>query len=156
MRLNIECIRDVLLTSEEETNLNNEVLNIDELVTMQRIKKYDEDDIIYKIKKNKRKNKIINKNKLVTIQKQKKYDEDDIIYTIKKLKEANYIEADVLIHSEGSMAMIRHLTYEGHLFLANIRDDGIWKKTKKEASKISSSVSINILSNIAIKLSSLY
>jgi len=123
MRLNIECIRDVLLTSEEETNLNNEVLNIDELVTMPRLKKYDE---------------------------------DDIIYTIKKLKEANYIEADVLIHSEGSMAMIRHLTYEGHLFLANIRDDGIWKKTKKEASKISSSVSINILSNIAIKLSSLY
>src|SRR5699024_7165047 len=113
MRLNIECIRDVLLTSEEETNLNNEDLNIDELVTMPRLKKYDE---------------------------------DAIIYTIKKIKEANYIEADVLIHSEGSMAMIRHLTYEGHLFLANIRDDGIWKKTKKEASKISSSVSINILS----------
>src|SRR5699024_2586177 len=123
MRLNIECIRDVLLTSEEETNLNNEVLNIDKLITMPRLKKYDEYSIIYKIK---------------------------------KLKEENYIEADVLIHSEGSMAIIRHLTYECHLFLANIRDDGIWKKTKKEASKISSSVSINILSNIAIKLSSLY
>lgn len=123
MRLNIECIRDVLLTSEEKTNLNNEVINIDVLVTMPRLKNYNE---------------------------------EDIIYTIKKLKEANYIEADILIHSDGNRAMIRHLTYEGHLFLDNIRDDGIWKKAKKEASKISSSVSINILSNIAIKLSSLY
>lgn len=119
MKLNIECVRDVMLTSEEETDLSNEALNIDSLVTMPRLKNYRE---------------------------------DDIVYTIKKLKEANYIEAGVMIHSEGHFARIKHLTYEGHLFLDNVRDDRIWKKAKKEASKISSSVSINILSNIAIKL----
>jgi len=119
MKLNIECIRDVLLTSEEETDLSNEVLNIDTLTVMPRLNCYKE---------------------------------DDIVYTIKKLKEARYIEADVKIYPEGHFAMIKHLTYEGHMFLDNIRDDGIWKKAKEKASKISSSVSINIISNIAMKL----
>lgn len=82
----------------------------------------------------------------------KNFKEEDIVYTIKKLKEANYIEADVMIHPDGHFAMVKHLTYEGHIFLDNIRDDGIWKKAKEKASKISSSVSINILSNIAMKL----
>lgn len=117
MKLNIECVRDMLLTSEEETDLSNEVLNLDVLTTMPRLKNYKE---------------------------------DDIVYTIKKLKEANYIEADVKIYPEGYFAMIKHLTYEGHLFLDNIRDDGIWKKSKEKASKMSNSVSINILSNIAM------
>src|SRR5699024_4384362 len=119
MKLNIECIRDVLLTSEEETDLSNEVLNIDTLTVMPRLNCYKE---------------------------------DDIVYTIKKLKEARYIEADVKLYPEGHIAMIKHLTDEGHMYLDNIRDDGIWKKAKEKASKISSSVSINIISNIAMKL----
>ncbi len=118
MKLEHECVRDVLLTSEEETGLND-ILQNEDIYEAPRLKKYEE---------------------------------EDIIYTIKKLIEANYIHADVMMHSEGNMAMMKNLTYEGHLFLDNIKDDGIWNKAKEQAKKISSGVSISVISGIALSI----
>lgn len=115
MKLSHECIRDVLITSEEETGLNN----------------------------------ILQNEKLYEAPRLKKYEKEDIIYTIKKLMEAGYVHADVMIHIDGSMAMLGNLTHEGHLFIDNIKDEGIWNKTKKQIKKTSSSTSINVISRVA-------
>ncbi|EJA0843158.1 DUF2513 domain-containing protein, partial [Listeria monocytogenes] len=40
------------------------------------------------------------------------------------------------------------ITWSGHQFLDNIRDDEVWKKTKKTVSKFSS-VSVSLLSTIS-------
>lgn len=118
MKLKHECVRDVLLTSEEETGLND-ILQNEDIYEAPRLKKYEE---------------------------------EDVIYTIKKLKEVNYINAKVLVHADGNMASMKNLTYEGHLFLDNIRDESIWNKAKEQAKKISSGVSISVISGIALSI----
>ena len=75
-----------------------------------------------------------------------KYSSDDIKYTILKLNEAGYItcsKSDLV----GNI-YIKSITYQGHLFLDNIRDNNVWKKTKSIASKFSST-SLTIISSIA-------
>ena len=54
------------------------------------------------------------------------YSQEDIDYSIKKLTEAHFIETDVSEFSDESYTYILDITYEGHQFLANIRDNTIW------------------------------
>lgn len=54
------------------------------------------------------------------------YSQEDIDYSIKKLTEAHFIETDVSELSDESYTYILDITYEGHQFLANIRDNTIW------------------------------
>lgn len=77
------------------------------------------------------------------------YDRNQIAYTVMKLKEAKYITGDVR-WGNNLPAIISpgNLTYEGHKFLDNIRDDGVWKNTKNILSKFSS-VSLTLVSNVA-------
>lgn len=119
MKLNHDCIRDLLLYLEENLNLGS-FLNISS--------EFNEDEL-------------------------SSYSADDLIYTAQKLLEANYINAEVM-HFMGTnipSVRIRSITYQGHQFLDNIRDDGVWKETKKIASKVSSA-SIKILSDIAAQV----
>ncbi|MED4904087.1 DUF2513 domain-containing protein [Parageobacillus thermoglucosidasius] len=114
MKLNQDCVRNLLLTIEEELSIN-EPLDAVRLQQKPRLQQYSL---------------------------------DDIVYTISKLKEAGFINADVLVTLDGTDAIVSSLTYNGHLFLDNIRDDGVWKLTKQAASKLSS-VSLNILAELA-------
>jgi Hypothetical protein (DUF2513). len=114
LKLNRECVRDILLVLEEF--------------------KYDE---------------ILNTTDLKENERLSKYDFFEAVYAIEKLKEAGYINGKVL-YADNTVydVSVKSITWDGHQFLDNIRDDGIWKVTKNIASKFSS-VSISMLSNIA-------
>jgi len=78
-----------------------------------------------------------------------KYGKDDVFYTILKLKEANFINCSIQHTSnEIYMIIVSSITYEGHLFLDNVRDHKVWKKTKEITSKVSSA-SLSTVSTIA-------
>lgn len=82
----------------------------------------------------------------------KNYSLDELIYTAKKLKEAGYINATISECIDGSCDIyIYSLTWNGHKFLDNIRDDGVWKTTKGIVSKFSS-VSLGIIENVATQV----
>ncbi|EAG0857908.1 DUF2513 domain-containing protein [Listeria monocytogenes] len=55
---------------------------------------------------------------------------------------------DRIINSEINALFVSKITWSGHQFLDNIRDDEVWKRTKKTVSKFSS-VSVSLLSTIA-------
>jgi len=78
-----------------------------------------------------------------------KFSKEDITYSIFKLDEAKFTNTtltwnsgEIVYFSTGS------LTWEGHKFLDNIRDNGVWKDTKGVLSKFSST-SISIVSDVA-------
>lgn len=78
-----------------------------------------------------------------------KYEFYEVVYAGEKLIEANYIKGKIT-HADNDVynVMFQALTWEGHQFLDNIRDDGVWKKTKSITSKFTS-VSVSMLSSIA-------
>ncbi len=80
-----------------------------------------------------------------------KYDIDDIIYTIKMLNDAGYINAKYCGYDNKPIYSISSLTWDGHQFLDNIRDNDIWKETKSKVSKITS-VSLPIIQQVAAQL----
>lgn len=114
MKLDRECVRNLLLTIEDARF--NTTLNLDELSK---------------------------------IDKMAQFTSEQIIYTIEKLIEANFIVGKVTYAGdEPYFVMVNSLTWSGHQFLDNIRDDGVWTKTKKITSQFSS-VSISMLSSVA-------
>ena len=78
------------------------------------------------------------------------YSHEEILYAADKLLEAEYLKGNYRNYIDGSEPSINitSLTWSGHQFLDNIRDDGVWKDTKKILSKFSS-VSLNFVSGIA-------
>lgn len=115
MKLNQDCVRDLLLYLEENLTYEN-TININSL------------DL-------------------------KDYPSLDLIYTADKLNEADFIDCirSKFISEEGPIIIVKSITYNGHQFLDNIRDDGVWKETKKIASKVSTT-SLDIISNIAAQV----
>lgn len=81
------------------------------------------------------------------------YSIDDIRYTTLKLIEAGYIDAKTRKFLDTQIPEIRicSITYQGHLFLDNIRDDKVYSKTKSILSTLKS-VSIEVFSETASKV----
>ncbi|WP_421927778.1 DUF2513 domain-containing protein [Lysinibacillus capsici] len=78
------------------------------------------------------------------------YSEETVIYTIQKLLEANFIKANILYAGDEVYAVsVDALTWEGHNFLDNVRDPGIWEKVKSRSSKLTS-VSLPILADLGV------
>ena len=76
-------------------------------------------------------------------------DRNSIAYTVSKLKEANFITGNVRwANNSPAWIVAGNLTYEGHKFLDNIRDDKVWKDTKTILSTFSS-VSLSFVSSVA-------
>ena len=67
------------------------------------------------------------------------YTKDDVSYSCIKLKEAGYIEATIT-HSDTAQIVLRisDITFSGHQFLANIRENKIWNGTKAICEQIGS------------------
>lgn len=76
------------------------------------------------------------------------YSNDDVVYTIKMLKDTGYINAQFHGYDNQYIYCISSLTWKGHQFLDNIRDNGVWQKTKSILSKFTS-VSLEITSQVA-------
>ncbi|GGJ86306.1 hypothetical protein GCM10007063_06020 [Lentibacillus kapialis] len=78
------------------------------------------------------------------------YGHDVSVYAILKLIEIGYLNgnhknADNELH----FLSVSSLTWQGHEFLDNIRDNIVWSKTKDASKKLSGNVSITMLSRIA-------
>lgn len=79
----------------------------------------------------------------------KNFSKDEINYTIRKLEEANYLKINCIMMT-GDI-IIECLTFEGHKFLDNIRDEKVWSTTKSIVSKFSS-VSLGIIENVSAQV----
>lgn len=114
MKLNQDCIRDLLLYLEENLTLNDH-LSVENISL-------------------------------------KNYSRDELLYTADKLYEAGYINCMRKIYDTTDLIiLISSITYEGHQFLDNIRDDKVFAKTKAILSKFKS-VSIEVISETASKV----
>ncbi|MDE1548511.1 DUF2513 domain-containing protein [Jeotgalibaca caeni] len=70
-------------------------------------------------------------------------------YTANKLFEAGYINGNFDTYYDNSIYLaINSITWDGHIYLDNIRDPRIWDKTKKAASKVVG-VSLPLLGELA-------
>lgn len=78
------------------------------------------------------------------------YSRDDISYSCEKLYEAEFIDAVCKNYMRGQCPIIKikSITYSGHQFLDDIRNDNNWGKVKEIASSVGST-SINAISQIA-------
>ena len=77
------------------------------------------------------------------------YTSEEILYTISLLSEAGYIKAvSVADLCTTPTYFVESILMPGHDLLDNIRDDNVWRKTKKIASKFASA-SLNVLSSVA-------
>lgn len=114
MKLNQDCVRDLLLYLEENLTLNDH-LSVENISL-------------------------------------KNYSRDELLYTADKLYEAGYINCMRKIYDTTDLIiLISSITYEGHQFLDNIRDDKVFAKTKSILSKFKS-VSIAVISETASKV----
>lgn len=74
------------------------------------------------------------------------YTSEEITYTVKKLYEAGYLNCTLI---KANMTIpIKEITWNGHCFLDNIRDDNVWNHTKQKISKLAS-ISLPIISQVA-------
>lgn len=105
-------------------------------------------DLLLAVEKHTNLNKHLDHYEILVLPELKNYDDDTIIYTAQKLNEAGFINGNFDFYYDGKVHIaISSLTYDGHTFLDTIRDDVVWKETKKAASKFSS-VSLSILLDI--------
>lgn len=114
MKLNQDCIRDLLLYLEENLKLND-YLSISNISL-------------------------------------KNYSSEELLYTADKLYEAGYLKCSRKVYDNTDlMIFVSSITYSGHQFLDNIRDDKVFAKTKSILSGFKS-VSIEIISETASKV----
>lgn len=90
-------------------------------------------------------------NELINAPELSDYTENDVIYTVQALNSANFINTTSLRTFDGIDYMINSITWQGHQFLDTIRDEKVWRDTKKIA-KPFASASLDILSKIATEV----
>ncbi len=81
------------------------------------------------------------------------YDISTLKYSVLKMEEANLLNA-IIPKADGSLILefiIIDITYQGHEFLENIKEDKNWRKIKDIAKKVGAS-SINVMTQIAVSV----
>lgn len=129
MKLNHDCIRDVMIYIEDNCI-------------------YEDDD---------RGNRSIHSRVFYEITHDEKlssrYTEDEIRYVVAQLYFEDMVIARMTPETLNFMRFeVDCLSFKGHEFLDNIKDDTIWKKTKKFIGERLSSTSFTIIANVASKL----
>lgn len=81
------------------------------------------------------------------------YNSDILIYYLERMEEAKFVilEGD---KDEGGTIHLKYpiITYKGHEYLANLRNDTIRNKIKEKVNKIGGSVSINLITKIVSEI----
>jgi hypothetical protein len=115
MKLNPDCIRDILLYCEENSFFGNSVV-------------FQNEDFTYK-------NNV--------------YSHAELLYHLRQCDMNNYfLEGS---YSQSGKYILTDITPKAHEFLANIRSDSVWGKTKTVAKEIGA-FSLNSLADIASKI----
>ena len=117
MKLNINCIRDILLTVEKNCDFETPW-------------EYQEDSSDSEFLSN--------------------YSHEEIVYHISQAEKSDLIDG-VDYFECGSDIYISDLTPKGHEFLANIRNDTVWKKVLSKASGASLPIIIEVAKEAAKK-----
>ena len=122
MKLNSDCMRDVMLkieqmqtiTVDEENNVTFDTLWIDDL---------------YKALS--------------------RHDKRDIFYALHNLDQAGYVSTNLINGDDAALGyVVSYITYEGHNFLDKIRDPKAWKYIKTAGSAIGN-FSLSVINQIA-------
>lgn len=80
------------------------------------------------------------------------YSKDELTYTCLKLNEGNLLNILKMDSDNGtSVANISDITYEGHQFLENIRNQSTWETVKQKLSLLGSS-SVPVIMSVASQL----
>ncbi|MBS0977434.1 DUF2513 domain-containing protein [Levilactobacillus brevis] len=79
------------------------------------------------------------------------YDLDTFYYTFIELIDGGFVDGRKYQQMPDAYAFTK-ITYKGHEFLDNIRDDTNWKETKSTIASKMGSASLNIFSSVAAKL----
>lgn len=121
MKLNDECVRDLLLALEENLTLKDN-LGFEKLYF----------------------------NDIIAIERLKAYTSADIFYTLYTLNDAGYINAYILYGMKNAVrtCYVENITAQGHAFIKNISSNKIWKAVKATASKVGG-LSLSMLSEVA-------
>lgn len=130
MKMNYDCIRDVLLSLEE-------ILSVEE--TTYDLGEGEETYFAFSF---------TDVNRLVKLDRLKQYNKKDIFYSVAKLNEAGFIEAQPVNGDNMCGYLISDITYTGHEFLQSIKSDTVWDNVKKISKKVGS-ISFPIISSIA-------
>jgi hypothetical protein len=83
----------------------------------------------------------------------KGYEEQEVVYHIILLKEASLIEAATEQDNSGKLyAEPRRLTWQGHEFLDNARDDTNWQNAKKFVKDKGGSLTFEVIKGVLAQL----
>lgn len=116
MKLNPNCIRDILITVEENSDFSHQT-------------EYKKEKPFHHLSS---------------------YSHDEIIYHIRQCELSNLI-SDVHYYDGGKHTDILDLTPIGHEFLANIRNDCVWKEIISKGINISLPILMEIAKELAFK-----
>jgi hypothetical protein len=130
MKLNFDCIRDVLLALEESLTIEAEVYDLGE-----------GEETSYSFS-------FISIDQLLKHERLKEYSNMDIFYSVNKLSEIGYIEAECESGDNMSTYLISDIKYPGHEFLQSIKSETVWNDVKNVSKKVGS-LSFPIISSIA-------
>ena len=122
MKLNPDCVRDVLLMVESEQSMNaNGIVGQ------------------------------ISSDQLLKSALAEQYSSDDIVYSCKQLIDNGMLAGKEARMIRNVSYVINDISPAGHEFLENIRSNTTWKKTKEKASKVGS-FALTALSGIASRI----
>lgn len=76
-----------------------------------------------------------------------KYDDKTLLYHINLANELGLIKASICI----GMSSVLDLSAQGHLFLADIREENVWNKTKEISKQVGAS-SLDTVKQIAVNV----
>ncbi|GAX00069.1 DUF2513 domain-containing protein [Secundilactobacillus mixtipabuli] len=80
-----------------------------------------------------------------------RYSVDTIRYTFVELVDAGYIDGTPTGQMPVTYGFVK-ITFEGHKFLDNIRDESVWKQTKQTIISKIGSASLSVISTVAAKV----
>lgn len=78
----------------------------------------------------------IDVNKVVFDARLEHFDKEELGYAIEKLIESNLLNGRIGRTKTGTVFLISSISFEGHRFLENIRQDTVWNKAKETASQV--------------------
>lgn len=121
MKLNYDCLRDVLISLEENLSispdLSFEYLYLDDIFNLKRLVKHSKEDVYY------------------------------CIYNLEKI---NFLDGHIRFADGGIpvVCRINNITYFGHEFLQSIKSDTVWMKIKAKIKPVAG-LSITLIAEIA-------
>ncbi len=124
MKLNYDCLRDVLITLEThleiEENLRFHLMKLDQIIAFDELSGYSK---------------------------------QDIYYCVYNLIEIDYITGNIRFADGGvpHFCAVNNITYHGHEFLQSIKSDTVWNEIKAKIKPVAT-LSIPIISEVAKKL----